>query len=775
MWLAVPILILMIGVTGFVLTTRLQRRDREADARRVARVESVRAQGALADARAFVAGLGNVLNSEPGRSEQRFARLAVGAAGTVGLIDAMWVQSVPAGARGAYELRLGAPITHLSRTHRFTRAPPAAVYLPATFTTRTRDELRQGVDVSAWAGLRRAIENRANVFAVSASAPSVLGDQPGFYLLQAADYGGGAQRHGFLAVFVPQGWLTRVLDEDPRRIALFLGARRLEGGLSGRRSASESFELLGQPWRIDVAMAPRSAWQSAYPWIALSWPLVLALLVGVTGRGILRRRRAEAEFERMFHVSHDLLCIAGFDGRFRRVNPAFEQALRYPLAELLASPMLRFVHPDDRSRTEEAIARLATGEEMIDFEIRAVRADGVTRWLEWSARPIPGEGVFYAAARDITERKQMADQQAALRRVATLVARGESAGRIIGSTVSELQAVVAADATALMRYDTDGSALIVASSGDGPFAVDTRLPADGDNVAAQVRRTAKAVRMDDYAAASGWVAERLLARGLRSGAGAPIIVQDQLWGVMVTTWSTSPPPPGAEAGVAQFTELVAVAIANAEGRTQLAASRARVVATADETRRRIERDLHDATQQRLVSLGLEMRAAEEALPQEFGELRARLAATGDGLNAVLNEVQEISRGIHPAILTTGGLGPALRTLVRRSPVPVQLDFPTDARRLSQPVEVAAYYVVSEALTNATKHAAASEVRVEVVANHASVDLTIRDDGVGGADPGGGSGLVGLRDRVEALGGTITVASPRGAGTSISVTIPNGGE
>jgi signal transduction histidine kinase len=204
---------------------------------------------------------------------------------------------------------------------------------------------------------------------------------------------------------------------------------------------------------------------------------------------------------------------------------------------------------------------------------------------------------------------------------------------------------------------------------------------------------------------------------------------------------------------------------------QLAASRLRVVATADETRRRIERDLHDATQQRLVSLRLELRAAEEELPEGFGDLRSRLAATGDGLNAVLNEVQEISRGIHPAILTTGGLGPALRTLARRSQIAVQLDLPQGERRLPQPVEVAAYYVVSEALTNAAKHSAASKLSVGVAARDACVDVRIRDDGVGGADAARGSGLTGLRDRVEALGGTIVVVSPQGDGTSISVTIP----
>jgi signal transduction histidine kinase len=225
-----------------------------------------------------------------------------------------------------------------------------------------------------------------------------------------------------------------------------------------------------------------------------------------------------------------------------------------------------------------------------------------------------------------------------------------------------------------------------------------------------------------------------------------------------------------ESQIAEFTELVATAVANAESRSELTASRARVVATADETRRRIERDLHDGTQQHLVSLALELRAAAAEVPPELDELAARLSRTARGLANVAEDLREISRGIHPAILSRGGLGPALRTLARRSTVPVELDVRTD-RRLPEPVEVAAYYVVSEALTNAAKHASASVVHVDLEADHSIVQLTIHDDGVGGADPGQGSGLIGLRDRIEALGGKIELASPAGGGTSLFVKIP----
>jgi signal transduction histidine kinase len=204
-------------------------------------------------------------------------------------------------------------------------------------------------------------------------------------------------------------------------------------------------------------------------------------------------------------------------------------------------------------------------------------------------------------------------------------------------------------------------------------------------------------------------------------------------------------------------------------RAELAASRARIVTAADEARRRIERDLHDGVQQHLVAVRLELRAIEAAMPAA-DERRSQLAHAANGLASASEELVEISRGIHPAILAEGGLGPALKTLARRSPVPVELDLPTRGR-LPAPVEVAAYYVVSEALTNAAKHADASATQVAVETHDGVLELSIRDDGRGGADARRGSGLVGLADRVDALGGTIEVASPIGEGTRLHVTLP----
>jgi signal transduction histidine kinase len=366
---------------------------------------------------------------------------------------------------------------------------------------------------------------------------------------------------------------------------------------------------------------------------------------------------------------------------------------------------------------------------------------------------------------------RLAEEQAALRRVATLVARGTRPEKVFAAVTNEVGRLLSVDMANMCRYESDGTLTFVASAG-GRFRVGSRWLLGGQkNLATLVLETGRSARIDNYVDATGPLADDLREQGVRSAVGTPIIVEGHLWGLMAAASSQERPlPPDTEARLASFTALVATAIANAESRAALAASRARIVAAADETRRRIERDLHDGTQQQLVSLMLELRAADAAEPPEVGALRAQLRRTARGLAGVLEELQEISRGIHPAILSKGGLAPALTVLAHRSAVPVELDLRAE-RRLPEHVEVAAYYVVSEALTNAAKHAHASVVHVELEAHNAIVRLAIRDDGIGRADPGKGSGLVGLSDRIEALGGRLRVVSPGGSGTTLLIEIP----
>jgi PAS domain S-box-containing protein len=484
-----------------------------------------------------------------------------------------------------------------------------------------------------------------------------------------------------------------------------------------------------------------------------------------------RRLRAEREAERIFEMSPALLAVAGFDGYLRRFNPAFE-VFGYSREELLSRPWIEFAHPNDHERMLQAAASLERGADVVALENRIICRDGSLRWVEWNTRVVPDEGLFYAAGRDLTESRRAAEEQAALRRVATLVARETAPDSVFAAVGREVGEVLGVDATHIGRYDPDGTIVSVAQWGSYPgVPIGARFPLEGDSVSARVFRTGRPARMDDYGDAPGVIAATIRQVGIRFSIGVPISVEGRLWGVMIAT-SKGPRrfPAETESRLQNFTELVATAIANADARTELTASRARIVAASDDARRRIERDLHDGTQQRLVSLELAVRATEKSVPVDRHDLRAELDRIATGLEEALEEVQELSRGIHPAILSKGGLGPALTALARRSPVPVEVALYIESQP-PEAVEVAAYYVVSEALTNVAKHARASAVQVTADTEGQALRISICDDGVGGADIHSGSGLVGLRDRVDALGGTVDVRSPPGGGTALVATLP----
>jgi signal transduction histidine kinase len=375
------------------------------------------------------------------------------------------------------------------------------------------------------------------------------------------------------------------------------------------------------------------------------------------------------------------------------------------------------------------------------------------------------------AIRSEVARIELAGEQAALRRVATLVARETAPEDVFASVTEEVGKLLEVDVTAMLRYETDGTATVLAArSGSHRFIpVGTRVSLEGENVAGAVVHTGRPARVDSFAGRPGSLAATLRDLGVRSGAGSPITVEGRVWGVMLAgSTSAEPIAAGTETRLGEFTELTATAVANAQTRSELTASRARIVAAADEARRHIERDLHDGVQQRLVSLALGVRLAGEI--SEPDEIGPQLAQIEEGLLGAVEDLRELSHGIHPAILSEGGLRPALATLARRSRIPVELSL-SGPDRLPAPIEVGLYYVVSETLTNAVKHAHATVVRVELDADDSTVRLSARDDGQGGADPGQGTGMVGLMDRVHALGGRFEITSPSGAGTSLLVTLP----
>ena len=961
---ALPILTVLLGVGGYLLTSTTIRHDRDAAAARRAQVETVQAQEVLGRARAYVAGLANVLASEPTPGQARFARWASGTSASVGLDDVLWVQSVPHSERRPYERRLGIPITRLTASGRFERAPAAGSYLPATFTSRTRPELRPGVDVSNFPGLAAAIRDRATIFAVGASRPGSLGGEPGFYLLEAASFARGPHSRGYLVAFVPQGWFTTTLGGDPRLVTISQDGRRIEGELDSA-DATASFETLGRRWRIDVGREPPSELQSTLPWLAFSWPFAVAVIVFLVGRAITLRRRAQRDVERIFELSLDLLAIIGFDGQYRAVNPAFQRTLGYSPQELLFRPYSDFVHPEDLESSREAFADVVVGKEITQFENRFICADGSERWLEWSARPVPDQRVIYGIARDVTERRRVdaelreaqrtaeargaelhvrVEEQAALRRVATLVARGVSSTTILDAVAAEVSGLLRTEATSLLRFEPDGAATVLAIRGEmvADTPVGTRFTPDAEGVAAAVLRTGRPARTETCGDVPGVVAARARELGIRSGVGAPISLEGRLWGGMFAAW-TEPEPPlaDAELRMAQFTELVATAIANAESRSelqvraeeqaalrrvatlvgrgvspaeifsavaeevavigptdavhiyryepdgtavavatwsnlpekmrlgtrhavggynlptvvlrtgraariddtaqttgspaaivrrlgirsavgspivvegrlwgvvtaatakphpipadteqriagftelvataianaesgaQLAASRARIVAAADETRRRVVRDLHDGAQQRLVHAVITLKLALRELEPHDGRAEALVSeALGHAENAN-SELRELVHGILPGVLTSGGLRAGVDALVSRSSVPVTVD--VCPQRFPSAIEATAYFVASEALTNVIKHAHAQRAEVEAHVEDGTLRVEVRDDGVGGADPSHGSGLTGLKDRVEALGGTIEITSAAGGGTSLVARIPiNGG-
>jgi signal transduction histidine kinase len=366
---------------------------------------------------------------------------------------------------------------------------------------------------------------------------------------------------------------------------------------------------------------------------------------------------------------------------------------------------------------------------------------------------------------------RLAEEQAALRRVATLVARGTRPEEVFAAVANEVGRLLSVDLANMFRYESDGALTIVASAGDR-FPVGSRWPLGGQkNLGTLVSETGRSARIDDYAEATGALADDMRKEGVGSAVGTPILVEGRLWGLMAAAGSSQEPlPADTEARLASFTELVATAISNTEARAELAASRARIVAATDEERRRVVRDLHDGAQQRLVHTIITLKLASEALQNDEGTaLVSEALEHAEQANA---ELRELAQGILPAVLTKGGLRAGVDGLASRMPVPVEIDVSVD--RLPAVVEATAYFVVAEALTNVAKHARAGHAEVTARIHDGTLAVQVRDDGVGGAQPDG-SGLIGLADRLAALDGELRIASPPDGGTLVTAAIPLRGD
>jgi PAS domain S-box-containing protein len=368
----------------------------------------------------------------------------------------------------------------------------------------------------------------------------------------------------------------------------------------------------------------------------------------------------------------------------------------------------------------------------------------------------------------------LANEQAALRRVATLVAQGASSDEVFSAVAHEVAGIIDIPVVAVNRYEADGTFTILGIAGETNFTVGSRWPVE-DGIAEMILATGRPSRKDDYSAMPGQLGEAAREDLLVSTVGVPIVVEGSTWGFMVAAAKPGKPiPRDTDAPLARFTELVATAVSNATTRAELVASRARIVAAGDEARRRIERNLHDGTQQRLIALGLDVQTLRDSIPADRQEAQSGLERITRELEAVLEDVRELSHGLHPPLLSQAGLGPSLRALARRSPIPVKLNVSV-SERPSESTETAIYYVISEALANAVKHAHATEITVELTTSGTEIRAIIEDDGCGGAEASAGSGLVGLIDRIEALGGRFALDSPPGHGTRISIEMPSTAE
>ena len=367
---------------------------------------------------------------------------------------------------------------------------------------------------------------------------------------------------------------------------------------------------------------------------------------------------------------------------------------------------------------------------------------------------------------------RLAEEQAALRRIATLVARGTPPEQVFAAVANEVGQLLSADLANVCRYESDDTVTFVASAAER-FPVGSRWPIRGQrNLATLVLETGRPARIDDYAEATGPLAEGIREDGIRSAVGTPIVVEGRLWGVIAAGSSQEQPlPPDTEARLASFTELVATAIANAEARTEVAASRARIVAAADEERRRVVRDLHDGAQQRLVHTVITLKLAHRAMQNGEEDAPALLTEALDHAERATDELRELAHGILPAVLTQGGLRAGVDALTSRMPVPVETA--VSVGRLPAAVEATAYFVVAEALTNVAKHARAAHAAVTARVGDGALEVQVRDDGVGGARPDG-SGLLGLRDRLAVLDGQLRVESPADGGTLVAADIPLSG-
>jgi PAS domain S-box-containing protein len=771
-------LVLGLTIAGFFGARALGERAARRDSEHRAEVAAAHIRGRVQQGTSLAESLRRFMVSGGAPAPEAFANNAARWLNPAGFPAAAWLEEVPAARRAAYERRTGNPIVTLDRRGRFAPTGARPAYLPATLVSGVPPMEVPGIDFAVQTGVPAALARASSLYDAGATPLMALRDgTQGLFLIKLAPrLIDGVVHPGFVVVFVSDLWL-RAAAADAPALRLAVGGPR-PADLGGAHFVDTTFSAAGQRFDVAVPLHSVDGSVAVLPWIILGAGLALAALAGALGVNAARRARAQEELDRIFTLSPDLITVADFDGHFTRVNPAVEQVLGYTAQEMLARPYIDLVHPDDRERTAAEAASIGAGKTAVQFENRFVRKDGSLRVLQWTTTPVLAGGVMYGMARDVTERREaehalarIVDEQAALRRVATLVARGVPPAELFAAVAEEIRRQLAARTTAIGRFEPDTQTMvIVASSGSAKVPVGTRLRLDEDPAMRTVHRTGHAAQYDvgEHGRAPESVAAVEHRPGIRSSLAVPIMVEGSLWGGVSAGTEQARFPEDAERRMAEFTELAGTAIANAESRSELTASRARVVAASDKTRRKIERDLHDGAQQRLVHTVVTLKLARQAL-QTDGEGAPGLIAEALEQAELANvELRDLVQGILPSILTHGGLQPAVTSLAARMPVPVEIGIPVG--RLPDAVEATAYFVVAEALTNVVKHSGASEATVVARVEDGALQVRVFDDGVGGAVLSG-SGFVGLADRLAVLNGQLRIESPAGSGTLVAADIP----
>jgi PAS domain S-box-containing protein len=501
------------------------------------------------------------------------------------------------------------------------------------------------------------------------------------------------------------------------------------------------------------------------------------------------------EFARVLtETTQALVCVLDRGGRILLFNDACERTTGYSRDEVVGEDARRFVIPPEEAEAFGDVLAYIWRTGLSSPQVgHWTTKDGGRRLIAWSNKLMPavdGNGNYLVTTGiDLTESAEqtegalagdieaklaevgrLAQEQRALRRVATLVASEATPERVFMAVSEETARVLEVNASAVFRYEGDDTATVVGRhdrDGVGVFAVGDRIFADDNTAIGRARDTGLPARIHDYFEIDTEVARTMREVGYRSTVAAPIFVSGIPWGAIAIA-AREPLPADSEARLMGFCELVSLAVASAQAREDLQSSRSRLVKTGDEQRRKLERNLHDGAQQRLVSLALTLRLARAKLESEPASLEPILAGAAQELDLALGELRELARGLHPAALTEQGLAPAVRALGERLPVEVEVDALDE--RLPDYLEAAAYYICSEALTNVAKHAHATHAYVTFHREPGVLRFEITDDGRGGAD-GRGSGILGLRDRAESAGGTLFVISPPGKGTVVTATLP----